>query len=121
MAQQWTSPGDYRKRLTFQSNAGTQDSSGQPTNTWTTYYTCWGAIGIHHGAMVYDPGQFASQSFYLISCRYPGSSVVINPQDIITCEGETYLIQVVMDIEKKHRELQILAYSIDQPEGGDKA
>lgn len=114
----WAEPGAMRKRLHFQSPTNGQDTSGAPTTSWATYYTCWGSIEVLRSAMQYDPAQFVAETFYTVVIRYPGASISISPQDKIVCGSEAYQIQTVMDIQKLHRQVQLLVYQLNQAEGG---
>lgn len=113
----WTPAGAMRKRLTFLSgdDSGT-DSMGSPLQAWASYYECWGSIDIHGGQLLYDPSEFVDKTTYMLAVRYPGTTVSIAPQDRISCDGQTYVIAAVMDKDKFHRELTIIAYQLDQSE-----
>jgi SPP1 family predicted phage head-tail adaptor len=115
MISKYTRTGDKRKRLTFLSGADTgTDSLNSPVQTWTPYYTCWGAVEVSREQMQYAPSEFVAESVYFISIRYPGGRITIAPQDRIICEGITYVIQAIADIEQCHRELKIIAYVLDE-------
>jgi SPP1 family predicted phage head-tail adaptor len=105
--------GKLRKRVQFQSLSTTPDAYGQPQNTWTTFYTCFAEIDVLRSQMLYDPSQFVAQSTYRIVIRYPWA-VTIAPNQRVVWENTAFNIQAVVNPEMRNRELQILAYVLDE-------
>jgi SPP1 family predicted phage head-tail adaptor len=115
--------GKLRKRLQFQSLSTTPDASGQPQNTWTTYYTCWGSVDYHKGQLFYDIAEFVGQSFYTIKIRFPWG-ITISPNDRVvwtqtggaSSSGSpvVFSVQAIINPEMRNRELTVLAYVINE-------
>lgn len=104
--------GTLRKRLSFQSKSTTKNSVGESTG-WAEYYKCFGSVGALKGQLYYNTGAFIAQSTYSIATRYT-KSVTISVADHIVCDGVTFEIQAILDKDMRHRELQILAYVINE-------
>lgn len=62
--------GTLRKRLTFQTKATTQDALGQPVNTWTDAFTCWGEVSPLSGRELIAAAAVQSEVTHTISVRY---------------------------------------------------
>ena len=107
-----TPGGKLNKRLCFQQLGGTPNAGGELT-TWTTYATLWGSIDVLRGELLYNTGEFLAQSAYNIVIRY-NPAVTISVADRIVCEGTTFVIQALLDKDFRHRELQIIAYVLNE-------
>lgn len=103
-----TNAGKFNRRLQFQQLGGTPNAGGELT-TWTTYATLWGSIDALRAQLLYNTGEFLEQSAYNIVVRY-NPAVTISVADRIVCQGNTFVIQAILDKDYKHRELQIIAY-----------
>ena len=106
--------GAMRKRLSFQSKSGDKNSFGEQT-TWQEYYACWGSVDILKAQLQYSTQQFVEKTTYTISIRYP-KGVVISPEHRIICDGDVFEIEAVINKERRNRELQILAYVVNDTE-----
>jgi SPP1 family predicted phage head-tail adaptor len=108
--------GSLRKRLSFQHNAGTTNSMGEKVPNWTEYYSCYGSVEPMKGQLAYNTAGFISQSTFSIALRYPGKDIQIDVADHIVVDGRTFEIQAVLNKEMRNRELQILAYVVNDAE-----
>lgn len=103
-----------RHRVQFQSCSTTRDPLGGQSQTWTTYYTCWAEIDAHNGQMLYQTDEFISQSTYVIGIRYP-QGVSISAQDrCLGPDGEIYVVDAPIDIERRHRKLQVFCHILNE-------
>lgn len=106
--------GKLRKRLSFQSKGTAKNTMGEQT-VWTEYYAAWGSIDVMKGQLMFSTAEFVSQSTYSIGIRYP-KGVNIAVSDHIVCEGRTFEIQAILNKEMRNRELQVLAYLVNDVE-----
>lgn len=105
----WTKAGEFRHLVQFQSQSAAQDSFGQPAETWATYYTARCKIEVLRGQLLYQTAEFINKNTYQITLRYP-LSATISIADRAVFNGQTYVIQAVMNVEQEDRELRLLAY-----------
>jgi|SRR5208282_5302163 len=113
--------GALRNSVQFQSISGSApDAAGQPSQTWTTYYPAsgapavWASIDVLRGKMIYNTDDFVSESSYMMEIRFPPAGVEISAQDRAVLGGDTYVIDSVMDVEKRKRKLQILCHVLNE-------
>jgi len=111
-----TQSGRLNKRLQFQSLGGTPNAGGELT-TWVTYCTLWGSIAALKSQMIFNTDTFIAQSTYTVSIRF-NSAQTINVADRIVCDGNTFVIQAILDRDMQHREIQILAYVLNAAQAG---
>jgi SPP1 family predicted phage head-tail adaptor len=104
--------GTLNKRLHFQQLGGTPNAGGELTQ-WIDYVVLWGSVDVLQTALLYNTGEFMAKSTYNIVVRY-NPSVLISVQNRIVCEGETFVIEAIVDKGFKHRELQLLCYVNNQ-------
>lgn len=62
--------GTLRKRLTFQAKAQDQDGLGQPHNTWSDRFTCWGEIAPLSGRELLAAAAVQSALTHTITVRF---------------------------------------------------
>lgn len=62
--------GNLRKRLTFQTKDAAQDALGEPVNTWTTIFTCWGEIIPLTGRELIAAASIQSEVSHTVMVRY---------------------------------------------------
>jgi SPP1 family predicted phage head-tail adaptor len=115
MSTQWTSSGEFRHQAKFQSPSGSSDNFGQQSQTWATYYSPWAKVEVLKGQMLYETEEFIEQSTYMVTIHYPATSgIEISALDRILCNGLTFVIDSVMNVEQINRELRILCHVIDE-------
>ena len=59
-----------RRRLAFQSNAATQDASGEPIASWSTAFTLWGRVEAQGGLESRDGDRIAGTRRMTFTTRY---------------------------------------------------
>jgi SPP1 family predicted phage head-tail adaptor len=109
----WTPVGEMIHKVQFQSRSTTRDGFGQQLDTWTTYYSPWAKVGELRGQMLYQTAEFISQSTYKINLLYPFSAA-IGVNDRAICNGQTFVIDAVLNLEMRNRELQILCHVLNE-------
>ncbi|MBB6144720.1 SPP1 family predicted phage head-tail adaptor [Silvibacterium bohemicum] len=113
--------GKLNRRIQIQQQATTQDSLGQPQQTWTTIYTCWAEIDFQRSQLLYETSAFVSKVTHRITIRWT-SSVVIQPQmRIVYTEATTgvmhvYNIEALLNTNQRNRELIAICYELDAAE-----
>jgi SPP1 family predicted phage head-tail adaptor len=122
-----TPAGEFRHLVQFQSRNSQQDAAGQPADTWTTYLTTRAKIEILRGQLQYQSDVFINKNTYQITIRYPhlvatGVDAEGNPttkiavQDQIVFNSQVYVIQAIINVEQRDRELMFLAYVVNDEE-----
>lgn len=106
-------PGRLNKRLSFQSLSGAVNQLGERT-TWQTYYTCYGSVSVLRGQLIYNTGEFIAKSTYDVRVRYTATQTFSVGDRFQTEDGTTFVIDAVMNVQMRNREIQILAHVIDQ-------
>ena len=110
------SAGELRHRIQIQSPSTLQDSVGQPTTEWTTYYTCWAKIATAKGQFTFQGSEFTSKTTYLISMRYQ-PRVPVAVSDRVLFNGEVYEIEFIDNVRQLNRELLLTCHVINDSEG----
>jgi SPP1 family predicted phage head-tail adaptor len=99
-------PGQLRDRVTIQVNAGagTRDSRGQETETWTTFVTGWADVEpIWLGAKEATAAQQTqADQAYLVLMRYRAG---VKPKMRLLFGSHTLDIQAAMDPDGRHHKL----------------
>lgn len=125
----WTPPGARRRRITIQQqSATTRTSMGFLSNAWTDVVTTSAKV---EGKMVTRfvkvgvDSQPVPYAMYLINIRFqPGTTIlrgmrVVDPATSGTGNADAvqhyYLIQDVIDVEERHRELNLFCSQIPAP------
>jgi SPP1 family predicted phage head-tail adaptor len=110
-----TPSGELRHLVQFQSPSATQDAAGQPTTAWTTYFTTRCKIEILRGQLLYQTSEFISKNSYELTLRYP-PDVTISVADRALFNSQVYVIQAIINVEQRNRELRLLAYVTNDTE-----
>lgn len=106
------------RRIQIQSPSPTQDSYGQPINSWTPIYRCWAEIDIQGSSLLFEPSRFVEKVLYRITMRWT-SSVVIKPNmrivytEATTGVVHTYEIEALLNTKTRNRELVVMCYELD--------
>lgn len=111
-----TPAGELRKVVSFQRASTKQDSVGQPESTWSTYYTTRAKVDVLRGQLLYQSDVFINKNTYQIAMRFPPAGITISVADRLVCGGEVYVIQAVINVEQRNRELHLLAYVVNDTE-----
>lgn len=116
--------GMLRNVIEIQSQGGTQDSFGQPSDAdWSTVLTCFAAIETMSTKEQFQEG-FVSQVVHRISIRWPGASlpilanmrVIVNP--VRGGTASVYQIQTVENVQQRNLVVRMTCLEIDNAEVG---
>ena len=91
--------GPLRERLALQTNAPSQDSYGQPLESWSTTATVWGAVESASGterAMTSQEQVVIGEAVFRIRIRWRGS-VSVKQRLVWTVRSRTFEIEAVLD------------------------
>ncbi len=102
-------PGDLRHRITIQQKSITKDSEGIPSETWPDFATAWAAIEPLQGREFFSAQAVNAQVTTRIRIRYLAG---ICPTMRVSYGTHIYDIQVVIDVEERHRELQLMCQEV---------
>lgn len=98
-------PGNYRHKITIQERLTGQDSYGAPMESWTDLATAWASIEPLSGRELYAAQELNSEINVRIKMRYrPG---VLSSMRILY-GTRIFDILAVVDIEERHRVLELL-------------
>lgn len=122
-ATSWTDPGARRRQITIQQQSTTSKTAlGFLTNTWTDVLTTWAAVTPKQmvtfaaTAQVGVSAQPIVRNLYLVNIRYVPSTPILPGMRVIESDGgAVYLIQVVVDVEQRHREWNLTCAEIPAP------
>ena len=101
-------PGTLRHIVTISAPSTTRDSFGQPGSTWNPILTTRAAIestASQTFKFSFQGNILASNSTDLITLRYP--TVTIKPGYQVAFGDQTYTIQAVDDVRRRHRVLNL--------------
>ena len=84
--------------LTLQRKTTTQDTYGEPIETWATIATVWAEKKDLRGSELFAAQQFMAGVETIFKIRY---RVGMTPLDRVVCEGETYDVSAVIEIGRR--------------------
>ena len=103
--------GILRHRATIQQLVNIDDGAGGSIETWENVATVWAAIEPLRGNERYTAQQVQSTLTHKVTIRYREG---IKPQMRLTYEGRIFDIESVIDIEERHRWLELLCSEVIQ-------
>lgn len=103
--------GKLRHRATIQQLVSTDDGAGGSIETWQNVATVWAAIEPLRGNERYTAQQVQSTLTHKVTIRYREG---IKPQMRLTYKGRIFDIESVIDIEERHRWLELLCSEVIQ-------
>lgn len=111
-------PGDLRHRITIQvPDTSQRDAAGNPISTWVTILTTRAKIESATTSayrMGFSNDALDSQSTDIVTIRYPGNSVKIEPGQRVIFGDNVYVIQSVDNVQHRNRKLQLSALNMDE-------
>lgn len=103
--------GQLRHRVTIQQLTRVEDEGGGYAEVWTEVATVWAAIKPLRGNERYEAQQVQSTLTHKVTIRYREG---IKPQMRLTYKGRIFDIESVIDIEERHRWLELLCSEVVQ-------
>ena len=103
--------GKLRHRTTIQQLVNTDDGAGGSIETWQNVATVWAAIEPLRGNERYTAQQVQSTLSHKVTIRYHEG---VKPQMRLTYKGRIFDIEAVIDIEERHRWLELLCSEVVQ-------
>lgn len=112
---------NLNRRIQIQSQSTSQDSFGQPQQTWTTVYTCWANIDVQQSQLIYSTAEFVAKTTHRITIRWTHSVVFEPNMRIVFTEPytgvvHTYNIEGILNPQQSNFWLTLLAYELDGAE-----
>jgi SPP1 family predicted phage head-tail adaptor len=109
-------PGELRHSITIQKQNSTVDGFGEPVSTWETVTSLHAKIE-NTGSAAYKQSfsgnALASQSTDLITTRWAGPTINIEPGMRIVFGDNTYTIQAVDNVLRRNRVIRMACLVID--------
>lgn len=97
--------GKLRRTLTIQEASEARDSTGSVVTTWATFATVHGSVEPLRGREFWSAKELQAQVDTRIRIRYLEG---VTPKMQIVDNGTTYLIYAVLDIEKRHIQMDLM-------------
>ena len=100
--------GMLNKRITIQeltAGSPTQDTFGQPSESWTTFSEVWAAVEPIQGREFWAQQQVQSEVTVRIRLRYLEG---VTTQMRVSYAGKIYAIESVIDPKERHAEMQLM-------------
>lgn len=118
----WTPPGERRRQIIIQQESTAKNTGGFLSGTWTNVATTWASIVPRVSksaiAIVDASNQPIVRMYYEVNIRYiPGLTIlpgmrIVEQASSVSGAGATYVIQAVMDVEERHRELSLFCTQV---------
>lgn len=112
------SAGELRHSITIQAqDTSAPDAYGQTTQQWTTVLTTRAKIEDTSSASYRDTfaqNALVAQSTDLITIRWPGSSITIEPGQRVLYGDDVFLIQAIDNVLRRNRKLRLACMIIDE-------
>ena len=104
--------GRLRHRVTIQEKVVTRDTFGEEVITWTDVATVWGSVEPMRGREFMEGRQVEAEVSTRIRIRYFPDGV--EPEDRVSYDGRVFDILAVIEVEERHREMQLMCREIDE-------
>ena len=105
--------GKLRHWIDIQSPSTSQTSTGSPTTTWTTFYSCMAKIDAMSSREVFQASQFTAEVSHVVTIRWPGDGVSIQGgQQVLYC-GRVFKLQTVENVQERNRILLLHCLEIN--------
>jgi len=113
--------GPFNRRIQIQTQTTSQDSLGQPQQTWNTVYSCWANLDIQQSQLVYSTVEFISKVTHRITIRWTHSIVLLPNMRVVYTESttgvvHTYNIEALVNPQQGNVWVTILAYELNANE-----
>jgi SPP1 family predicted phage head-tail adaptor len=105
--------GELRHRVKIQSRGTSQDTFGQQVETWSDLITVFAAIEPLNGRELFAAQAAQREVTTRITIRYNPAVItpsvgVVSGLRAVSDEGGFYDIKTVIDVEMRHREMQLM-------------
>lgn len=97
--------GKLRNRITIEQRSATQDSFGQPIDSWTTYATVWASLRPLSGREFITANALSESTNYEIIIRYKAG---VTPQMRAKFGVRYFDIQAVLNDRELNKQLTLL-------------
>lgn len=117
--QTWTPAGERRRRVTIQQQStASKTAMGFLTNTWTDVLTTWAKVTARPVTTLATVGasqEPITRNTYTLNIRYAPSIAILPGMRVVDGSGVYYLIQSIVDVQERHRELNLMCSQIPAP------
>ena len=104
--------GRLRNRITIQQRATTQDSAGEPSNTWTTFATVWASVEPIRGREFFEAQKTSSSVTNRIIIRYSSTVASVAPKMRVNFGSKYYDIEAVLNLEERDKEIHLMCAEV---------
>jgi SPP1 family predicted phage head-tail adaptor len=109
--------GELRHQIQIQAPSSSRDSAGQQISTWNVVLNTRAKIEGSNSRTYKESfanNAFASQSTDILTIRWPGGAVTIEPDMRVIFGDNTYLIQAVDNVQHRNRKVVLACIMIDE-------
>ena len=107
-------PGELKRKITIQSPSTTQDSFGQPTDTWDTVANTWAAINAVTSKEVYALGAgFTAQVTHRVTIRFRRDLCIQSGYRILY-RDRIFRVQAVSDPDEERVLLNLMCQELSK-------
>jgi SPP1 family predicted phage head-tail adaptor len=101
--------GKLKHPIIIQEVTETQSETGAPAETWSTFAEVWAAIEPLRGREFFASKQIQAEVTTRIRIRYLEG---ITPKMRVLWGERIYLIDAIIDLEERHREMQLMCREV---------
>jgi head-tail adaptor len=110
-------PGELIHQIQIQAaDTSQRDAAGQATTRWNLVLETWAKIesaGSISYRMSFSGSEFSSQSTDLMTIRWPGSSITVEPDQRVVMGNNIWTIQGVDNIQHRNRVVRLACLQVD--------
>lgn len=101
--------GKFRQRVALQDLVETQDTYGQPIQSWVDVITCWAEVRPLRGSELLNVKQNWATASHFVNHRYLGATIRPNPKQRykLTKDGRILNILNVNNVEERNRAYEV--------------
>lgn len=100
--------GDLRHRIAIQTNTPSQDSYGQPVESWATSATVWAAVDMLGGRELFTAQQAESRATVRFTIRRRD----VTAQQRISWDGRVFGVESIIHDATNNRQTQLYCFEV---------
>ena len=105
-------PGTLRHRVQLQSVSETPATSGEMTQTWSTFATVWANVTPTGMSELVRGDKVVAARSMQVTIRYSSDVAELSPKDRIRYGDRVLQIESVLNVEERNEELTILCSEV---------
>ena len=97
--------GRMRRKITIESDTPTQNTYGEPIESWSTYATVWASVEPLNGREYFNSQQTAAEISTRFRIRYKSG---ITPDMRVVLDSNNYDIRSIINVNEHNKELILM-------------